>query len=150
MNLLAPKWLPDFCYLVSERAYLLHSQGRYYEALALFEGLLEIDPGNIYCRDAASALYLMLGKPEEAVRHATLVISSDPTHVNSIVRRCEGYLMLGRMQEARSDLQRLRELHATVHARRMEMRLKAAMRSNISSLTEKTDRVQALTQLHAK
>jgi predicted Zn-dependent protease len=96
--------------------------------LALFEGLLEIYPDNLYYRDAVSALHLSLGNPEEAIRYASSVIASSPTHTNAFVRRCEGYLLLGMSEEAKQDLERLRDLQAYGPARRMEMRLMAVRR----------------------
>lgn len=121
-------WNEHSAYKVSERAYLLHTEGRYRESLALFEGLLEMYPGNLYYRDAISALHLSLGNPEEAIRQASNVIASAPTYANAFVRRCEGYLLLGMSEEAKRDVDRLKELQAYGPARRMEMRLTTVRR----------------------
>jgi tetratricopeptide (TPR) repeat protein len=121
-------WNERSAYVVSERAYLLHTEGRYRESLALFDGLLEMYPDNLYYRDAISALHLSLGNPEEAIRQASNVITSAPTYSYAFVRRCEGYLLLGMGEEARRDVDRLKELQAYGPARRMEMRLTAVRR----------------------
>jgi tetratricopeptide (TPR) repeat protein len=131
MSMNSARWNEDSAYLVSERAYLLHTEGRYQEALILFEGLLDIYPDDLYYRDAISALHLALGQPEEAVRHASVVIHSEPTYINAFVRRCEGYLLLGMSSEAERDLERLRALRADSHVRRMEMRLITVRRAQL-------------------
>ena len=126
-------WSDYSASVVMDRAHLLHSVGRYHEALALFEGLLEIDPSDLYCRDAVSALYLAIREPEEAIRHASLVIEADPTHVWALSRRCEGHLRLGMIAEAERDLRRLQELKATRHALRMQMRLDTVSRARLDT-----------------
>jgi tetratricopeptide (TPR) repeat protein len=128
MSIVPLGWNEHSAYVVSERAYLLHTEGHYRESLALFEGLLEIYPDNLYYRDAISALHLSLGNPEEAIRQASHVITSAPTYTNAFVRRCEGYLLLGMSEEAKRDVDRLKELQAYVAALRMEMRLTAVRR----------------------
>jgi tetratricopeptide (TPR) repeat protein len=138
MSVVPSGWNEYSAYRVSERAYLLHTEGRYREALALFEGLLEMYPNNLYYRDAISALHLSLGNPEEAIRQASNVITSAPTYTNAFVRRCEGYLLLGMREEAKRDVDRLKELQAYGPARRMEMRLTTVRR--MQSERENRDR----------
>jgi tetratricopeptide (TPR) repeat protein len=140
MSMNSARWTEDAAYLVSERAYLLHTEGRYQESLALFEGLLEIYPDDLYYRDAVSALHLALGQPEEAVRQASLVIDSEPTYANAFVRRCEGYLLLGMSREAERDLEQLRALRATGHIRRMEMRLMAVRRTQMAQANQRIEK----------
>jgi tetratricopeptide (TPR) repeat protein len=136
MNINPARWNRNSAYLVSERAYLLHTEGHYRESLALFEGLLDIYPDDLYYRDAVSALYLALGKPEEAVRQASVIIEAEPTHINAFVRRCEGYLRLGMSREAEQDLEQLRELRAEAEVRRMEMRLIAVRRKQLGATSQ--------------
>jgi tetratricopeptide (TPR) repeat protein len=137
MSMDPARWNEGSAYLVSERAYLLHTEGRYQESLALFEGLLDIYPDDLYYRDAVSALHLRLGQPEEAVRQASIVIESEPTYANAFVRRCEGYLLLGMSREAERDLERLRALSAVGHVRRMEMRLMAVRRTQLAQANQR-------------
>jgi predicted Zn-dependent protease len=122
MSSLPAGWNDDAAFAASERGYLLHSEGRYNESLALFEGLLDLYPSNSYYMDAIAALYLALDRPEEAARIATELLRSDPSHVQSLVRRSEAYISLRMPQEAEADIQQLRRLGARDHANRMAMR----------------------------
>jgi tetratricopeptide (TPR) repeat protein len=142
MSIALAGWNEHSAYLVSQRAYLLHTEGRFRQSLALFEGLLEIYPDNLYYRDAISALYLSLGRPEDAIRNASNVIASAPTYINAFVRRCEGYLLLGMSEEAKRDLQRLKELQAYGPARRMEMRLMAVRRMQMEQASYSIEKIR--------
>jgi tetratricopeptide (TPR) repeat protein len=119
-------WNDDVAFAASERAYLLHSEGRYKESLALFEGLLDIYPSNAYYMDAIAALYLALDRPEAAARIATELLRDNPSHVQAFVRRSEAYISLRMSQEAETDIQQLRRLGARDHASSMAMRLLAS------------------------
>ena len=145
MNTAPSGWNEHSAYVVSERAYLLHTEGHNREALTLFEGLLEMYPDNLYYRDAISALHLSLGNPEEAIRQASNVITSAPTYTNAFVRRCEAYLVLGMSEEAKRDVDRLKVLQAYGPARRMEMRLTAVRRMQ----REQTNRGEKIDVRHA-
>jgi predicted Zn-dependent protease len=126
MSSIPAGWNDDIAFAASERAYLLHSEGRYKESLALFEGLLDIYPGNTYYMDAIAALYLALDRPETAARIATELLRDSPSHVPALVRRSEAYISLRMSQEAEADIQHLRRLGARDHANRMAMRLLAS------------------------
>jgi len=119
-------WNDDVAFAASERAYLLHSEGRYKESLALFEGLLDLYPGNAYYMDAIAALYLAVDRPEAAARIATDLLRDNSSHVQARVRRSEAYISLRMSQEAEADIQQLRRLGARDHASRMAMRLLAS------------------------
>jgi len=117
------EWSDRSAYWVSERAYLLSTEGRHRESLSLLEGLMELYPRNMYYKDCASALHLALGSSHEAIRYASDIIAADPDNVSALVRRCEGYLLLGMTAEASYDVERLRVLRADLPARRMGIRL---------------------------
>ena len=125
MSSIPAGWNDDVAFAASERAYLLHSEGRYKESLALFEGLLDIYPSNAYYMDAIAALYLALDRPEAAARIATELLRDNPSHVPALVRRSEAYISLRMSQEAEADIQQLRKLGARNYASRMAMRLLA-------------------------
>ncbi|WP_130420029.1 tetratricopeptide repeat protein [Edaphobacter modestus] len=125
-------WNDDVAFDSSERAYLLHSEGRYKESLALFEGLLDLYPGNPYYMDAIAALYLALDRPEEAARIATDLLLDNPSHLQALVRRSEAYITLRMSQEAEADIQQIRRLGARDHASRMAMRLLASRGADFS------------------
>ena len=119
-------WNDDMAFAASEHAYLLHSEGCYTESLALFEGLLDLYPGNAYYMDAIAALYLALDRPESSARIATELLREDPSNVQALVRRSEAYISLRMSLEAEADIQQLRRLGARDHASRMAMRLLAS------------------------
>jgi tetratricopeptide (TPR) repeat protein len=123
MNSIPAGWNDEVAFAASERAYLLHSEGRYQESLALFEGLLDLYPGNTYYMDSIAALYLALDRPEAAVQIVTELLRDNPSHVQALVRRSEAYISLRMSQEAEADIQQLRRLGARDHADRMAMRL---------------------------
>lgn len=149
MSIEASGWNEHTAYLVSQRAYLLHTEGHYRESLALFEGLLEIYPDEPYYRDAVSALYLSLKKPDEAIRHASMIIAASPTYANAFIRRCEGYLSQGMIDEAEQDLERLRELRVYGQIRRMEMRIAAEKRNQMLQENRRLEKVKTSnTQLY--
>jgi tetratricopeptide (TPR) repeat protein len=130
MSAIPVGWNDDIAFSASERAYLLHSEGRYQESLALFEGLLDMYPDNTYYMDATAALYLALGRPESAARIATELLRGNPSHVQALVRRSEAYISLRMSQEAEADIQQLRRLGARDQASRMAMRLMAFHRTD--------------------
>lgn len=126
MSSIPAGWNDDIAFAASERAYLLHSEGRYKESLALFEGLLDLYPGNTYYMDAVAALCLALDRPESAARIATELLRDNPSYVQALVRRSEAYISLRMSEEAEADIQQLRRLGARNHASRMAMRLLAS------------------------
>ncbi len=116
-------WKEQAAYWISERAYLLHTEGRFRESLTLFEGLASLDPSNLYSKDSISALHLALENWLQAERYATEVLTAEPGNISALVRRCEAYLRLGKLGPAEVDLDRIRGSGAIMQARRMEMRL---------------------------
>jgi tetratricopeptide (TPR) repeat protein len=149
MSIEPTRWNENTAYLISQRAYLLHTEGHYRESLALFEGLLEIYPDELYYRDAVSALHLSLKNPDEAIRHASIIIAASPTYAKAFVRRCEGYLALGMIDEAERDLERLRALRVSGQVRRMEMRVVAEKRIQMLQQNQRLEKVKTSnTQLY--
>lgn len=61
-----PAWSPKDVYFIAERAYGLYRQGRLREAAVLFEGLVIVDPENVYCRKALTAVCIGLGEHQFA------------------------------------------------------------------------------------
>ncbi len=126
MSFIPAGWNDEMAFAASERAYLLHTEGRYHESLALFEGLLDLYPDNTYYIDAMAALYLALGRPEAAARMATELLRSNPSHVQALVRRSDAYISLRMSREAEEDIQQLRKLGARNQASRMAMQFLAS------------------------
>lgn len=119
-------WTPEDVYLVAETAYELYLEGRIQEAATIFEGLLAIAPGNSYCHDAMAAISLSLGRPDDAVRHASEALKLAPTYFDALARRCEAYLQLNRLDAAQRDLAALDRMKAGAHRWRMRLRLEHA------------------------
>src|SRR5215469_11568070 len=90
-------WTPEDVYLIAECGYEFYLEGKIEEARIIFEGLLAIDPSNLYCRDALTAISLSLGRLEDAVTHASELLKQAPTHFDALARRCEAYLQLNRI-----------------------------------------------------
>jgi tetratricopeptide (TPR) repeat protein len=61
------EWTEEDLYLVGALAHEIALQGRYPEALALFEGLAAVAPQQAYPRRSLAALRLRLGQPEQAL-----------------------------------------------------------------------------------
>ena len=117
------EWTEEDIYLVAQYAYELHLEGYNYDAAVIFEGLLAINPDNTYCRDALAALSLALGRPEDAARRASEVLELRANHADSLARRCEAFLQLERIEDAKSDLEALRRMNAVSHSNRMQLRV---------------------------
>jgi tetratricopeptide (TPR) repeat protein len=116
-------WTKDEIDLVAERAYELCQQGKYREAFTIFEGLLAIDTRNVYCLESLAALCLTLGSPESALEYATAALTFSPRSPEALTRRCEAYLLLGRITPAQQDLDVLRQLRVNAQVRRLTLRM---------------------------
>ena len=119
-------WTDEDVYLVADRAHSLYLQGCCREAAVLLEGLTVVDPKNSYCHDALAAAYLALGQPQQAVLAASVALRLQPNHADARARRCEAYVQLRKFDEARQDLDALRQVRATAHIRRLQLRLRIA------------------------
>jgi predicted Zn-dependent protease len=121
-------WTPEDVFLIAECAYELYLEGKREQAAVIFEGLLAIDPTNVYCRDALTAISLSLGRPEDAVGHASQLLAQVPTHFDALARRCEAYLQLNRVDAAMRDLEALDRVRAESYRQRMTLRVQNANR----------------------
>lgn len=95
----AVQWTEDERYLVAQFAYAIAGQGRYAEALTIFEGLAAAAPTDPYAARAVAAVRLRMGQPREA-----LAALGDRGGDNATARlRLECCLRLGRRQEAQKE-----------------------------------------------
>lgn len=101
----AAEWNKDEIRIISEIAYSLAQQGRYGEAIVIFEGLLAIAPATAYFQAALGALYLRVKNIEKAVEHLNHALKIEQGDVISLVNRGEALLLAGKISEARSDLE---------------------------------------------
>jgi predicted Zn-dependent protease len=80
--------------------------------LVIFKGLLALDPSSAYYRRALASLCLQLGTPGEGIPYLDWVLTRNSGDRQALAKRCEAYLQLGQLQEARQDLAVLRRLGA--------------------------------------
>lgn len=97
-------WTEEEIYLIADLAYEMARQGRYAEAVVLFEGLASAAPDQAYPKCALAALRLRLGQPKEAL----LALGKDAADTTSVRLRLEGWLQLGRRPDAQREFQSIR------------------------------------------
>lgn len=102
----AADWNKDEIRIISEIAYTLAQQGRYAEAVTIFEGLLAIAPATAYFQAALGALHLRQKNFPKAIEHLDAALQIEETDVVSLVNRGEAYLLAGNVAEAREDLEK--------------------------------------------
>lgn len=98
------QWTEEELYLIADLAHAIALEGRYVEAVTLFEGLVSVAPAgtnaNAYARQALAALHLRLGDPAEAL--AALGSATDTAGARL---RLECALGLGRRHDAQREFQ---------------------------------------------
>src|SRR3954467_2725577 len=100
-------WTEEEIYLLAERGYAFYQQGQYQEAGIIFSALVSLDPLNVYCRIALSALCMLLGDAQRAVNELSIVLQQNPAHHEARARRCEAYCALRNWKESQDDLENL-------------------------------------------
>lgn len=106
----AANWDKDEIRIISEIAYSLAQQGRNQEAILLFEGLVAIAPATAYFQSALGALHLRTGNFAQAIEHFNVALSIEPSDIVSLVNRGESFIKIGKIPEARLDLEKAVEL----------------------------------------
>ena len=122
-----PVWPAEDVFRIAERGHSLHMQGRYREAVVIFEGLLAADPENQYCREALAAAWLALDEPLRALEQLDTLIRDVPGNLDARARRAEALLLTGDLSGARSDIGFLTRLLPESETRRLELALEAAV-----------------------
>ncbi len=122
-------WTSEEIYLLAERGYAFYRQGRYEEAAVIFDGLLTLDPLNVYCRTALAAVCLAMGHAQRAANELSVLLERNPADHEARARRCEAYCDLKRWSEARQDLAILQRNGEQNHARRLAWRVQAGASS---------------------
>ena len=102
----AAEWNKDEIRIISEIAYSLAQQGRYTEAVVIFEGLLAIAPATAYFQAALGAINLRLKNTAKAIEHLNAALKIEETDLVSLVNRGEAYLLEGEIEGARKDLEK--------------------------------------------
>ena len=108
----AAEWNKDEIRIISEIAYSLAQQGRYAEAVVIFEGLLAIAPATAYFQAALGALHLRLKNTPKAIEHLNAALKIEETDVVSLVNRGEAHLLSGSVEAARTDLEKALQIAA--------------------------------------
>lgn len=106
------EWNKDEIRIISEIAYSLAQQGRYSEAVVIFEGLLAIAPVTAYFQSALGALNLRLKNYPKAIEHLDAALKIEATDVIALVNRGEANLLVGETEKARKDLEKALQLVA--------------------------------------
>ncbi|MCY1045180.1 tetratricopeptide repeat protein [Corallococcus sp. bb12-1] len=84
----------------------LFQDGRFSEALAIFENLLAMDASEAYFHTALGACHLALEDLDQAVGCFNRAIELDPTDITPFVNRGEAALRQGKLTEAAQDFNR--------------------------------------------
>jgi tetratricopeptide (TPR) repeat protein len=119
-------WTDEEIYLLADRGYSLYRQGQYQDAAVIFEGLIAIEPLNVYCRNALAAVYMAMGEPHRAVKELSFLLNRNPSDLEARARRCEAFCDLRNWNDARQDLAVLRRNGERHHVQRLSWRLHAA------------------------
>ena len=108
----AADWNKDEIRIISEIAYSLAQQGRYAEAVVIFEGLLAIAPATAYFQAALGALHLRLKNLPKAIEYLDAALKIEETDVVSLGNRGEAHLLGGNIEQARKDLEKALQIAA--------------------------------------
>ena len=106
----AANWETGEIRIISEIAYTLAQQGRFREAILLFEGLLAIAPKTAYFQSALGALNLRLKRFSKAIEHLDAALTIDSKDIVSLVNRGEAHLLNGNLIQAINDLEQALQL----------------------------------------
>jgi tetratricopeptide (TPR) repeat protein len=101
----AAGWTPEEIRIVAELGYGLAEQGRNEEAITIFEGLAALAPATAYFQSALGALKLRTGDLQSALIHLNAALNSDPTDLSALANKGEVLMLLGRREDAVSNLQ---------------------------------------------
>jgi tetratricopeptide (TPR) repeat protein len=105
-----PAWTREEVYYIAERAHRLYRQGRFHDAGILLDGLIVVDPENLYCRKALAAVCMLLKDHGAAVRHLNAILARDRNDADALAGRCEALIAMKKLAEARRDFQSLSAL----------------------------------------
>jgi thioredoxin-like negative regulator of GroEL len=116
-------------YRIAERASSLLDNGCFAEAAILFAGLRALDSQDAYAANGLAASYIALGRSKEALEILAEILQQQPRNPIARARRCEIYLHLRQLGEAKKDLDQLRTLGDSALLRRAELMFEAAKRN---------------------
>lgn len=121
-------WTSGDVFRIAERGFSLHQQGRHREAAVIFDGLIAVDPQNVYCRDALAAAWLAMGEPQRAIEQLNMILRRDGGNLTARSRRLEAHLLVGDFTSAKADYDVLNRLLPAHESRRVALRFETAVR----------------------
>lgn len=101
-------WTDVDVYLVASRAYDFAMQGRYQEAIVLFDGLLAVAPANAYVRRSLAAVHLKTGNPLQAISVLDQAESAGTAPAAHRKLRLDALIALDWLVEAAQEFAQLR------------------------------------------
>lgn len=94
-------WGESERFAVRELGHLLFSEGRQDLAKVLFEGLVAVDPEDVWARVALGVVYRAEKRYDDAVTQMDEALRLDPKHLEAAIQLGEVKLLQGQSQEAR-------------------------------------------------
>lgn len=92
-------WGDDQIEDIRYSAYAYIRQGKYDIALPLFEALIIVDPNNAYNAQTLGAIYLQIGKAQDAIKALDLALKLETDHAPTLLNLTKALFMLGKHQE---------------------------------------------------
>jgi tetratricopeptide (TPR) repeat protein len=103
---------PEHLYLTAETGYNLIREGRSAEAIAIFEGLVSLDPVYSWYRLALASAYGLEGRWIDSVRELDALLAMNPAHEEALLRRGSAHIRAGQPAAARADIAALEAIGA--------------------------------------
>ena len=94
-----------------DQAIELKNQGRYDEAAAQFQVVLEAYPDHARAHLGLGLVHCFVGRFEESLEELKRAVECDPNWVDAHLNLAKTYAMLGMYDEARVEFGRVLELH---------------------------------------
>ena len=94
-----------------DEAVELKNQGRYDEAAAQFQQVLETCPDHARAHLGLGLVYCFVGRFEESLEELKCAVDCEPDWVDAHLNLAKTYAMLGMYEEARVEFDRVLELH---------------------------------------
>ncbi len=93
------------------RALIASANGRYAQALSLFDDILEVEPSNVNALIGKAVAYRRSGKPQEALNCLDLVLGVQPGNSSALLNRGNILLEQGDADTALESFDRLTQLY---------------------------------------
>lgn len=103
----------DEAYNVAEYGYQLFQEGRFHDALKIFEGLVICNAYDAYFHTMLGATYQQLDMVDEALEQYGIAVDIDPKHLHAYVNRGELRLQRSEFEGALQDLKHALEIDPT-------------------------------------